>query len=77
MHILICECWIRFLQVSRAQGFEPCKAWVNPTFSARFHGFFELHVIWIDEINASQLSGIVELQFFSSQMLLIFSSSFF
>ena len=38
-----------------------------PNFCARFfHGVLELHVIQIDAINASQLSGIVELGLFST-----------
>ena len=69
MLTLICEYCICFChEFPRAQSFEPCKAWLNsqttPIFFLRvLHSVLELHVIRIDEMNASELPGIVRLQF--------------
>ena len=69
-------------QVSPCQVFEPCKAKADSTdnsnfLRAFFHGVLEVHVIRIDEMNASQLSGIVELRFFDGSLPLFSSLSRF
>ena len=45
----------------------------TPFFASVFHGFLELRVFRIDEVNVSQPSGVVELRLFHGPMLLFFS----
>ena len=61
------------LQLTGYGGFH----WSFQLFLACFSGFFELLLIWINKINASQLSRIVELRFLDSPLLLFLSLSCF
>ena len=74
MHILICECWVLHHWHPCAEGFKPytgipaCMG--SSIFVARFfHGFLALHIFRTEKIDASHLSGFVELRFSNSPLL--------
>ena len=68
LDLRVLEFFVR--QVTRASICEFCKAWPIPvagqTFCARFfHGILELHVIWIDVIDSSEVTSTFELRIFN------------